>query len=87
VPFDPRKIISDPNAPFAGAKVSEKTVLPVNSARLCETRFETWVTHSQHKSLREIGCAPNTNSCGTTRKAKVPTGTHEEVTWVGQMKD
>jgi len=46
VQFDPRKIISDPNAPFAGAKVSEKTLLPGNSARLCETRFETWVTHS-----------------------------------------
>ena len=43
---DPRKIISDPNAPYAGAKISEKTLLPGNSARLCETRFETWVTHS-----------------------------------------
>ena len=43
---DPRKVISDPNARYAGAKVSEKTLLPGNSARLGETRFETWVTHS-----------------------------------------
>jgi uncharacterized protein YbjT (DUF2867 family) len=43
---DPRKTISDPNAPYAGAKVSEKTLLLGNSARLGETRFETWVTHS-----------------------------------------
>jgi hypothetical protein len=46
VQFDLRKIISDPNAPYAGAKVSEKTLLLGNSARLGETRFETWVTHS-----------------------------------------
>jgi uncharacterized protein YbjT (DUF2867 family) len=43
---DPRKIISDPNAPYAGAKINEKTMLPGNNARLGETRFETWVTHS-----------------------------------------
>jgi uncharacterized protein YbjT (DUF2867 family) len=48
---DPRKIISDPNAPYAGAKVSEKTLLPGNSARFGETRFETWVTHSAAQKI------------------------------------
>jgi uncharacterized protein YbjT (DUF2867 family) len=43
---DPREVIADPNARYAGAKVSEKTLLPGNNARLGETRFETWVTHS-----------------------------------------
>ncbi len=41
---DPRKVIADPNARYAGAKVSEKTLLPGNNARLGETRFETWLT-------------------------------------------
>jgi uncharacterized protein YbjT (DUF2867 family) len=40
---DPRKVIADPNARYAGAKVSEKTLLPGNNARLTETRFDTWL--------------------------------------------
>ncbi len=40
---DPRKVIADPSARYAGAKVSEKTLLPGNKARLAETRFETWL--------------------------------------------
>ncbi|MGA7906907.1 MAG: SDR family oxidoreductase [Candidatus Sulfotelmatobacter sp.] len=41
---DPREVISDPNARYAGAKLSERTLLPGNNARLGETRFETWLT-------------------------------------------
>jgi uncharacterized protein YbjT (DUF2867 family) len=40
---DPRKVIADPNARYAGAKVNEKTLLPGNNARLAETRFDTWL--------------------------------------------
>src|SRR5690242_13366255 len=43
---DPRPVIADPNARYAGAKVSERTLLPGNNARLGETRFETWLTQS-----------------------------------------
>jgi uncharacterized protein YbjT (DUF2867 family) len=43
---DPREVIADPNARYDGAKVSEKTLLPGNNARLGETRFETWLTQS-----------------------------------------
>jgi hypothetical protein len=48
VQFDLRKIISDPNAPYA-ARVSEKTLLPGNRARLGGIR-------SRHGSLspREV---------------------------------
>src|SRR5262249_44827516 len=46
---DPREVITDPNAAYDGAKVSEKTLLPGNSARLGETRFETWLTQSAGK--------------------------------------
>src|SRR5438067_4653937 len=41
---DPREVIADPNARYSGAKISQKTLLPGNDARLCETRFETWLT-------------------------------------------
>ncbi len=43
---DPREVIADPNARYAGAKVNERTLLPGNNARLGETRFETWLTQS-----------------------------------------
>jgi uncharacterized protein YbjT (DUF2867 family) len=43
---DPREVIADPNARYAGAKLNEKTLVPDNNARLGETRFETWLTQS-----------------------------------------
>jgi uncharacterized protein YbjT (DUF2867 family) len=41
---DPREVIADPNALYSGAKLSERTLVPGNNARLGETRFETWLT-------------------------------------------
>ena len=41
---DPREVITDPNARYGGARVSERTLLPGDHARLGETRFETWLT-------------------------------------------
>jgi len=41
---DPREVVPDPNARYGGARVSEKTLLPGNNARLGETRFEAWLT-------------------------------------------
>jgi len=43
---DPREVIADPKALYAGAKVSLRTLLPDNTARLGGTRFETWLTKS-----------------------------------------
>lgn len=43
---DPREVIADPKAPYSGAKVSERTLVPGDDARLGETRFETWLTQS-----------------------------------------
>jgi uncharacterized protein YbjT (DUF2867 family) len=40
---DSREVIADPSARYGGAKVSERTLLPGNHARLGETRFETWL--------------------------------------------
>jgi uncharacterized protein YbjT (DUF2867 family) len=49
---DPRKVIADPNATYDGAKVSDKTLLPGNNARLGETRFENWLTQPTAQTAR-----------------------------------
>jgi uncharacterized protein YbjT (DUF2867 family) len=41
---DSREVISDSNALYSGAKLSERTLLPGNDARLGAIRFETWLT-------------------------------------------
>ncbi|HKW75051.1 MAG TPA: SDR family oxidoreductase [Terriglobales bacterium] len=46
---DPRQVIADPNARYSGAKLSERTLLPGNAARLGKTRFETWLSQSTPK--------------------------------------
>jgi uncharacterized protein YbjT (DUF2867 family) len=47
---DPREGIADPKALYAGAKLSDRTLLPDKNARLGETRFETWLTQSAAKA-------------------------------------
>jgi len=48
---DPREVIADPKALYSGAKISERTLVPGNNARLGETRFETWLTQSAGAGL------------------------------------
>jgi uncharacterized protein YbjT (DUF2867 family) len=43
---DRREVISDPLGRYYGIEVSERALLPDKSARLGETRFETWLTQS-----------------------------------------
>jgi uncharacterized protein YbjT (DUF2867 family) len=47
---DQREVIADPNATYDGAKVSERTLLPGNNARLGKTRYETWLTRSAEET-------------------------------------
>jgi uncharacterized protein YbjT (DUF2867 family) len=47
---DPREVIADPKALYSGAKVSERTLVPGNNARLGETTFETWLSQSAVKA-------------------------------------
>ena len=47
---DPREIIADPDARYAGARVGERTLVPGKDARLGETRFETWLNQSAGKA-------------------------------------
>ena len=43
---DPREVIADSNARYSGAKITEKTLVPGNDARLGHTTFENWLTQS-----------------------------------------
>ena len=62
---DTREVIADPNARYSGAKISEKTLVPGNNARLGETSFETWLTQpaaqipSAHPQATGIAVASN----------------------------
>ncbi|MGH9568081.1 MAG: SDR family oxidoreductase, partial [Candidatus Angelobacter sp.] len=47
---DPREVVADPNARYSGAKISEKTLLPGNNARLGEIRFESWLNQSARRA-------------------------------------
>ena len=57
---DPREVISDPNARYCGIKVSERTLLPDNRARLGETRFEDWLSRDTKQQL------PKTSAAGSS---------------------
>jgi uncharacterized protein YbjT (DUF2867 family) len=47
---DPREVVADPKARYYGVDISERTLLPGDSARLSETRFETWLTQPAAKA-------------------------------------
>ena len=52
---DPREVVSDSHGRYYGIEVSETALVPDNSARLGETRFETWLT----QSASQIPTAPS----------------------------
>ena len=43
---DPREVIADPKALYSGAKISERTLVPGDKARLGKTRYETWIAQT-----------------------------------------
>jgi uncharacterized protein YbjT (DUF2867 family) len=47
---DPREVVADPHARYYGTKLSEKTLVPSDGARLGQTRFETWLTQPAAQS-------------------------------------
>ena len=46
---DPREVIAAPQARYYGIKVTERTLVPDEGARLGETRFETWLSETVQK--------------------------------------
>jgi uncharacterized protein YbjT (DUF2867 family) len=47
---DSREVVSDPNALYSGANVSERTLVPGRSARRGETTFKSWLSQSAVKA-------------------------------------
>ena len=43
---DPREVLTDPAAGYYGITVTERTLVPGDSARLGETRLDDWLNHS-----------------------------------------
>lgn len=41
---DPREVVADPHARYFGAELTERTLVPSDSALLGETRFEHWLS-------------------------------------------
>jgi len=43
---DPREVIADSQARYYGVKLSERTLVPGDGARLGQTRFQSWLTQA-----------------------------------------
>lgn len=42
---DLRQVISDPNAPYYGIKVGDRTLIPDHAVRLAPTHLDRWIDH------------------------------------------
>jgi uncharacterized protein YbjT (DUF2867 family) len=49
---DERVVVADPEARYFGARLSERTLLPGDGARLAETRFEDWLSRQAPRPAR-----------------------------------
>jgi uncharacterized protein YbjT (DUF2867 family) len=47
---DPRKVVSDPEALYFGARVEERSLVPLGEARLGRIGFDEWLRRSQAKA-------------------------------------
>jgi hypothetical protein len=54
---DPREVITDPQAPYFGAQLSERTLIPSGEASLGETRFEDWLSRSPKTDSKPVSVA------------------------------
>jgi uncharacterized protein YbjT (DUF2867 family) len=43
---DPREVITDSHAPYYGAELHERSLIPAAGARLAKTRFDDWMNQS-----------------------------------------
>jgi uncharacterized protein YbjT (DUF2867 family) len=43
---DPRQVVADPGAPYFGAILDERSMVPDDGAQLAETRFDDWLSQS-----------------------------------------
>ncbi|HKQ72032.1 MAG TPA: SDR family oxidoreductase [Polyangiaceae bacterium] len=47
---DPHEVVRDPDAPYFGGPVEEKSLVPLGEARLGQIRFDEWIRHSQARA-------------------------------------
>ena len=47
---DPREVVADPHARYFGAELSERSIVPGDTAELGDTRFEDWLNLSTSKA-------------------------------------
>ena len=47
---DPREVVADPHARYFGAELSERSIVPGDTAELGETRFEDWLSLSTNQA-------------------------------------
>ena len=47
---DPRKVVSDPEALYFGARVEERSLVPLGEARLGRIGFDEWLRRSQARA-------------------------------------
>jgi uncharacterized protein YbjT (DUF2867 family) len=47
---DPREVVADPHARYFGAELSERSIVPGDTAELGGTRFEDWLTLSTNQA-------------------------------------
>jgi uncharacterized protein YbjT (DUF2867 family) len=52
---DPREVVTDPTAPYFGAQLGERTLVPEDRATLAETRFEDWLSETLDSSPKRHG--------------------------------
>ncbi|HEV2469595.1 MAG TPA: SDR family oxidoreductase [Candidatus Sulfotelmatobacter sp.] len=64
---DHREVVADPNATYAGAKVSERTLVPGNNARLGGIRFENWLAQQARQGQSRY-LQPAAVAVGETQK-------------------
>jgi uncharacterized protein YbjT (DUF2867 family) len=47
---DPRQVVSDPEAPYFGSRVEERSLVPLGDARLGRIGFDEWLRRSQARA-------------------------------------
>jgi uncharacterized protein YbjT (DUF2867 family) len=55
---DQRRVVADPAAPYYGAQVSERTLVPEPGARLGSTRLDWWLEHAPPPPKAAAAAAP-----------------------------
>ncbi|MBU8813685.1 SDR family oxidoreductase [Mycolicibacterium goodii] len=56
---DQRRVVTDPEALYFGAKIDDQTLAPGESATIFATRFSDWIDAHVHRNYLTDGCLPS----------------------------